>query len=106
MAQRHEDGVMAVVRSAGADMRPRDERGGGDGVLGRTLARADERRKKGGDEAPFIGDMAGSVGRLTGGATRRRGVGKGRGPVRRSGGAVWPTAARPRHLRVARMRGA
>jgi hypothetical protein len=50
-----EDGAVAAVQSAGADTRPVKERRGG----------------RGGDGAPFIGDMAGSGGWPAGGATRR-----------------------------------
>jgi hypothetical protein len=65
-----DDGIAAVVRSAGMDMRLR-KRGGGDGVLRRALAREDERERIEGRG----GDAMGSGGRVTGGATRRREVG-------------------------------
>jgi hypothetical protein len=73
-----DDGATVAVRLVGVDTRPRKERRG-DRVLGRALAREDEKGKKrgggGGDGSPFKSDAAGSEGRATGGATRWRGVG-------------------------------
>jgi hypothetical protein len=52
MAWWHDDGAVVAVRSAGVDMRSGKRGGeGGDGALGRSLSREDERGKKKGGAA-------------------------------------------------------
>jgi hypothetical protein len=60
-AWRREDGMAAVVRSAGANTRPRREGKGGDGVLGhaREGGREGKERGHGGDGTPFISGHVG-----------------------------------------------
>jgi hypothetical protein len=74
----------------------------GKGVTGCSgaLMREDERGKKGGDGAPFIGNVVGVVDGPR--AVPHGGEAWGVGLAHGSGDVVWPAAARPRRSRAAR----
>jgi hypothetical protein len=89
--------MAAVVRSAGANTRPRREEKGGDGVLkhAREGEREGKERGHGGDGAPFISGHVGVGEDPRGDAMRRRGVGRAWG--QRGGRAARTQEAHDRH---------